>query len=77
MDIRLASWLQAWAVSLWDSPRDQRGQGTVEYIGTVVMVTLLIAGIAAAANGWGPSLGGSMKSVLTSVLKDVKDNLNP
>lgn len=77
MHIRFASWLHAWALTLRGDPRGQRGQGTVEYIGTVVMVTLLIAGIAAAANGWGPSLGGSMKGVLTSVLKDVKDNLNP
>lgn len=47
----------------------QRGQGTVEYIGMVVMVTLLVAAVAAAAKGWAPDIGGALKKALTSAIK--------
>lgn len=71
MDARISAWFQAWALTLWDSPRDQRGQGTVEYVGTVVMVALLVAAIAGAAGTWGGDLGDDMKKVLEKALRKV------
>lgn len=53
----------------------QRGQGTVEYIGMVVMVTLLVAAVAAAAKGWGPDIGGSLKKLLSGAIKKVSGGL--
>ena len=53
----------------------QRGQGTVEYIGMVVMVTLLVAAVAAAAKGWGPDIGSSLKKLLTGAIKKVSGGL--
>jgi hypothetical protein len=54
----------------------QRGQGTVEYIGMVVMVTLLGAGCAAAAKGWAPDIGGSLKKMLIGAIKKVSGGLS-
>ena len=57
-------------------PRRARGQGTVEYIGMVVMVTLLVAAVAAAAKGWAPDVGGSLEKALTTAIKKLAVRLH-
>jgi hypothetical protein len=74
MGYRMAGWLHAAAVTAWDRARDQRGQGTVEYVGMTVLVTLLVGAIAAAAKqGWAPDIGGALKKAMTSAIKKLTD----
>lgn len=45
------------------------GQGTVEYVGMVVMVTILVAAIAVAAKGWAPEIGGGLRRALSTAIR--------
>jgi hypothetical protein len=65
----LAACGHAWVVYLLYRSRDAKGQGTVEYVGTVVMVTLLIAGVGAAAKGWAPDVGAELRRGLVRAIK--------
>ena len=51
------------------------GQGTVEYVGVVVMVTLLIGAVAVAAKGWAPSLGGDLRKAIGEAIKKASGGL--
>ncbi len=73
MTARIAARLHARAVTIWWRMRDQRGQGTVEYVGMVVMVTLLVAAVAVAAKGWAPDIGNSLKKALTGAIAHLTD----
>ena len=53
--------------------RDERGQGTVEYVGMVVMVTLLVAAVAVAAKGWAPDIGNALKKALSGAITRLTD----
>ncbi len=70
---RTAARVHAWAAHAWWRARDARGQGTVEYVGMVVMVTLLVAAVAVAAKGWAPDVGNSLKKALTGAVKHLTD----
>ncbi len=66
----MAAWLHAAALTALERARDDRaGQGTVEYVGVVVMVTLLIGAVAVAAKGWAPSVGGSLREAIADAIK--------
>jgi hypothetical protein len=66
----LAARTHAWVARLWWAVRtERRGQGTVEYVGMVVMVTLLIAAVALAAKGWAPDIGDALKKALGTAIK--------
>lgn len=70
--LRIVAWIQ----TVGFEPRDrERGQGTVEYIGMVVMVTLLVAAVAAAAKGWAPDIGGALKKALTNAIKKLSGSV--
>jgi hypothetical protein len=70
MGYAMLAWLHAAAATALHHVReDRRGQGTVEYVGVVVMVTLLIAAVAVAAKGWAPSVGGELKKAVESAIK--------
>lgn len=72
----IAAWLQAAALSaLEHAGRDRRGQGTVEYVGVVVMVTLLIAAVAVAAKGWAPTVGDGLKKAIGDAIKKASGGL--
>lgn len=70
---RTAAAVHAWASHAWWRVRDARGQGTVEYVGMVVMVTLLVAAVAVAAKGWAPDVGNALKKALTGAVKHLTD----
>jgi hypothetical protein len=76
MGYELMGWMHAAALAAWTRLRDQRGQGTVEYVGMVVMVTLLVAAIAVAGKGWAPVLGEALKKALLAAIKQVADGFN-
>lgn len=69
MTIKAAAWCHALVVSAAARARSSEGQGTVEYVGTVVMVTLLVAGVAAAARGWAPDVGQELRRGLLRAVK--------
>lgn len=69
----LSARVHAWAVHAWWRTRDARGQGTVEYVGMVVMVTLLVAAVAVAAKGWAPDIGNALKKALTGAMNHLTD----
>ena len=69
----LAGRIHAWGAHAWWRVRESRGQGTVEYVGMVVMVTLLVAAVAVAAKGWAPDIGNALKKALTGAVKHLTD----
>lgn len=70
MGYAIAAWLHAAALSALEGARqDRRGQGTVEYVGVVVMVTLLIAAVSVAAKGWAPAVGDGLKKAIGDAIK--------
>ena len=73
----MAAWLHAAGISAvdWARSREGRGQGTVEYVGVVVMVTLLIAAVAAAAKGWAPKIGGDLRDAITDAIDKASTGL--
>jgi Flp pilus assembly pilin Flp len=73
MVYRALGWLHATAYAAWTRARDQRGQGTVEYVGMVVLVTLLVAAVATASKGWAPDIGASLKKALQNAIKKLVD----
>jgi hypothetical protein len=76
MGYAMLAWLHAAAISAAERARtDRRGQGTVEYVGVVVMVTLLIAAVAVAAKGWAPSVGDGLKKAIGEAIKKASGGL--
>lgn len=76
MGYALLAWLHAAAVTAVERARaDSRGQGTVEYVGVVVMVTLLIAAVAVAAKGWAPAVGDGLKKAIGEAIKKASGGL--
>ncbi|MGD9571140.1 MAG: hypothetical protein AB7V62_04570 [Thermoleophilia bacterium] len=72
----MAAWLHAAVLGLADRARAaQRGQGTVEYVGVVVMVTLLIGAVAIAAKGWAPDVGNALKKAIGDAIKKASAGL--
>ncbi|MCU0307916.1 MAG: hypothetical protein MUE51_09165 [Thermoleophilia bacterium] len=71
----LSALIHAHLVALWSRLVDRRGQGTVEYVGMVVMVTLLVAAVAVAAKGWAPDIGNAMKKALSGAIGRLTDGL--
>ena len=72
----IAAWMQAAAITAVERARqDRRGQGTVEYVGVVVMVTLLIAAVAVAAKGWAPTVGDGLKKAIGDAIKKASGGL--
>jgi Flp pilus assembly pilin Flp len=47
--------------------RDERGQGTVEYVGLVLLLSVVLAGVVAAAHGFSDDKG--IASAIVSKLK--------
>lgn len=76
MMYRLSGRLHAAAYSAWERARDQRGQGTVEYVGMTVMVALLVGGLAVAAKQWGLPIGDLLKGAVTKAIKGLTENFS-
>ena len=75
MGYRLMGWTTVRAMHMWDRMKEQRGQGTVEYIGIVVMIALLAGGVALASKGWTGSIGKALKDGLVSAIDELVGKL--
>ncbi|CAN5573033.1 hypothetical protein BH10ACT11_BH10ACT11_16820 [soil metagenome] len=49
--------------------RDQQGQGTVEYVGLILLVSLLMVGMVAAMKGFNGNSGTEIAEVIVSKIK--------
>jgi hypothetical protein len=47
----------------------------VEYVGVVVMVTLLIAAVGVATKGWAPTIGDGLKKAIGDAIKKASSGL--
>lgn len=76
MGYAFVAWLHATGLAAVERmAHDRRGQGTVEYVGVVVMVTLLIAAVATAAKGWAPAVGDGLKKAIQDAIKTATGGL--
>lgn len=70
MGYRFMGWCTARAMEGWKRvTSDQRGQGTVEYIGIVVMVALLVSAVGVVASKWGGDIGDRLKDGLIKAIR--------
>ncbi len=70
MGYRMMGWCTTRAMRAWDRINaDQRGQGTVEYVGIVVMVALLVSAVGVVASKWGGDIGDRLKDGLIKSIK--------
>ncbi|MGH2954652.1 MAG: hypothetical protein ACRDK9_11695 [Solirubrobacterales bacterium] len=51
------------------TPTGERGQGTVEYVGLILLVSLLMVGMVAAMKGFNGAQGTELAEVIISKLK--------
>jgi hypothetical protein len=75
MGYRMMGWSTARGMRLWDRLTDRRGQGTVEYVGIVVMVALLVGGVGLVASKWGGDVGDKLKDGLVKAIKKLVGQL--
>jgi Flp pilus assembly pilin Flp len=62
-------WIHANVARLW---REQGGQGTVEYVGLILLLATLLTGVVAAAGGLkGGGIGEQVVKTLKSAISDV------
>ncbi len=71
MGYRMMGWCASHAMRVWDRAvnSDERGQGTVEYVGIVVMVALLVSAVGVVASKWGGDIGDKLKDGLLKAIK--------
>ena len=64
MPYRMMGWIHANAIRLWS---EQRGQGTVEYVGLMLLLATLLTGVVAAAGGL---KGGGIAQEVAKTLRE-------
>ncbi len=75
MGYKVMAWTTVRAMRAWDRMTEQRGQGTVEYVGIVVMVALLVSGVGVVAGKWGDDIGDKLKDGLVKAIKKLVTQL--
>ena len=58
--------VHAWIARAWARGREQRGQGTVEYVGLILLVAVILAGVVKASGSF------SDKGIAEAVVKKLK-----
>jgi hypothetical protein len=53
----------------------ERGQGTVEYVGLILLVSLLMVGMVAAMKGFNGKQGTELADVIINKIKDAVDKV--
>lgn len=75
MGYNVMAWTTVRAMRTWDRMTEQRGQGTVEYVGIVVMVALLVSAVGVVAGKWGDDIGDKLKDGLVKAIKKLVGQL--
>jgi hypothetical protein len=69
MPYRTMGWIHANLARLW---RESAGQGTVEYVGLMLMLAVLLGGVVVAAKGInGKELAGAIAAKLKDTIESV------
>jgi Flp pilus assembly pilin Flp len=55
--------------------RGERGQGTVEYVGLILLVSLLMVGMVAAMKGFNGKQGTELAGVIVNKIKEAVDQV--
>lgn len=55
---------------------DERGQGTVEYVGLILLVSLLMVGMVAAMKGFNGKQGTELAGVIVDKIKEAVDKVS-
>jgi Flp pilus assembly pilin Flp len=55
--------------------RGERGQGTVEYVGLILLVSLLMVGMVAAMKGFNGKQGTELAGVIVDKIKEAVDKV--
>ena len=75
----LMGYAHAAIVRRWRSIHDlvagQRGQGTVEYVGLILLVSLLMVGMVAAMKGFNGKQGTELADVIVNKIKEAVDQV--
>ena len=56
--------------------RGERGQGTVEYVGLILLVSLLMVGMVAAMKGFNGKQGTELAGVIVDKIKEAVDKVS-
>jgi len=70
MPYRTMGWVHANVARLW---REQSGQGTVEYVGLMLLLAALLSGVVIAARGMKD--GGGLAKEIADKLKDTIESV--
>jgi Flp pilus assembly pilin Flp len=70
MPYRTMGWIHATVARLW---RDLSGQGTVEYVGLMLLLAALLSGVVIAARGMKD--GGGLAKEIADKLKDTIESV--
>jgi len=63
------------ARAIWALAERQRGQGTVEYVGLILLVSLLMVGMVAAMKGFNGKQGMELAGVIVDKIKEAVDKV--
>jgi hypothetical protein len=64
-----------WRVQEIRSLAGERGQGTVEYVGLILLVSLLMVGMVAAMKGFNGKQGTELADVIVNKIKEAVDKV--
>jgi Flp pilus assembly pilin Flp len=61
--------------AIHDLARGEKGQGTVEYVGLILLVSLLMVGMVAAMKGFNGKQGTELADVIVNKIKESVDKV--
>ncbi|HEY1355563.1 MAG TPA: hypothetical protein VGF09_04540 [Solirubrobacterales bacterium] len=62
--------------AITDLAESERGQGTVEYVGLILLVSLLMVGMVAAMKGFNGKQGTELAGVIVDKIKEAVDKVS-
>jgi hypothetical protein len=65
----------SWRVRRIHRLAEERGQGTVEYVGLILLVSLLMVGMVAAMKGFNGKQGTELADVIVNKIKEAVDKV--
>ncbi len=72
---KLAAYCQARLVQIGGCLADRRGQGTVEYVGLILLVSLLMVGMVIAMRNFNGSQGTEIAEVIIAKIKEAVERV--